>query len=148
MTNQTHTDALNTVLADAFALYLKTKNFHWHVSGPNFRDYHLLLDEQAAQIIAMTDLVAERVRKQGARTLTSIGDIARRQRISDNDAQSVSAEAMLQELKRDNLAFRDGLVEAKALAETAGDVATSGLVDQWVDEAEQRAWFLAETLGR
>jgi len=146
MPNRTVIDALNQVLADSFALYLKTKNFHWHVSGPHFRDYHLLLDEQAAQILASTDLIAERVRKQGGRTLTSIGDIARRQRIADNDAQSLSANAMLTELRADNLALVTGFRDAKELADKAGDNASSGLLDQWTDEAEQRAWFLGESI--
>ena len=145
MPNRSTTDALNLVLADSFALYLKTKNFHWHVSGPHCRDYHLLLDEQAAQILASTDLIAERVRKQGARSLTSIGDIPRKQRIQDNDSEAVSAAAMLEELRADNLLLVKGLREVKELADKAGDNATSGLVDQWTDEAEQRAWFLAES---
>lgn len=146
MPNRTVIDALNQVLADSFALYLKTKNFHWHVSGPHFRDYHLLLDEQAAQILASTDLIAERVRKQGGRTLTSIGDIARRQRIADNDAEAVAANAMLTELRADNLALVAGFRDAKELADKAGDNASSGLLDQWTDEAEQRAWFLGESI--
>jgi starvation-inducible DNA-binding protein len=146
MPNRTVIDALNQVLADSFALYLKTKNFHWHVSGPHFRDYHLLLDEQAAQILASTDLIAERVRKQGGRTLTSIGDIARRQRIADNDAQSLSANAMLTELRADNFALVAGYRDAKELADQVGDNASSGLLDQWTDEAEQRAWFLGESI--
>lgn len=146
MPNRTIIDALNQVLADSFALYLKTKNFHWHVSGPHFRDYHLLLDEQAAQILASTDLIAERVRKQGGRTLTSIGDIARRQRIADNDAEAVAANAMLTELRADNLALVAGFRDAKELADKAGDNASSGLLDQWTDEAEQRAWFLGESM--
>lgn len=146
MPNRTVIDALNQVLADSFALYLKTKNFHWHVSGPHFRDYHLLLDEQAAQILASTDLIAERVRKQGGRTLTSIGDIARRQRIADNDAEAVAANAMLTELRADNLALVAGFRDAKELADKAGDNASSGLLDQWTDEAEQRAWFLGESM--
>ncbi len=144
MPNQTPIAALNTLLADAFALYLKTKNFHWHVSGPHFRDYHLLLDEQSAQILAITDSVAERVRKLGGRSLTSIGDIARQQRIRDNDAESVSAVDMLAELRADNLALVDSLKDLKELVDAAKDNATSGFVDVWTDEAEQRAWFLAE----
>lgn len=147
MTNRSHIDALNDALADSFALYLKTKNFHWHVTGPHFRDYHLLLDEQAAEILAMTDPMAERVRKQGGRTLTSIGDIARRQRIADNDAAGVDAQAMLRELRADNLALVAALKEVKSLADAADDNATSGIVDQWSDEAEQRAWFLLESLA-
>ena len=146
MPNQTHLSALNALLADSFALYLKTKNFHWHVSGPHFREYHLLLDEQAAQILATTDLIAERVRKQGARTLTSIGDIARRQRIADHDAEGLSSTEMLDELRADNLALVASLKEVKALVDAAGDNASSGVVDGWTDEAEQRAWFLAESV--
>jgi starvation-inducible DNA-binding protein len=147
MTNHSTTDALNALLADIFALYLKTKNFHWHVSGPHFREYHLLLDEQATQILATTDIVAERVRKTGGRTLTSIGDIARRQRISDNDADALGSAAMLQELRSDNMALIAMLKDLKERVDAAGDNATSGLVDQWTDEAEQRAWFLAESLA-
>ena len=137
--------SLNAILADSFALYLKTKNFHWHVSGPHFRDYHLLLDEQAAQVLATTDAVAERVRKIGGTTLRSIGDIARRQRIKDNDDRFVSASDMLAELRRDNLALVEALREAKTLVDEAGDNGTSGILDDWTDEAERRAWFLFET---
>ena len=144
MPNQTPASALNALLADSFALYFKTKNFHWHVSGPHFRDYHLLLDDQAAQIFATTDLIAERVRKLGERTLTSIGDIARHQRIADNDADDVSAADMLAELRADNLALVASLKELKDIVDAAKDNATSGVVDTWTDEAEQRAWFLAE----
>jgi starvation-inducible DNA-binding protein len=136
--------SLNGILADSFALYLKTKNFHWHVSGPHFRDYHLLLDEQAAQILASTDLIAERVRKQGHATLRSIGDIARRQSIADNDDETVSAPDMLAELRDDNLALVERLRDAKEIADLAKDNATSGLIDGWTDEAEGRAWFLLE----
>ena len=137
-------EAMNGLLADGFALYLKTKNFHWHVAGPHFREYHLLLDDQAAQILAITDAIAERVRKNGFRTLTSIGDIARRTSIADNDKTGVSAEAMLKELRDDNLAFVAKLREVKELAGQAGDNATDGIVDDWTDQAEQRAWFLFE----
>ena len=137
-------DALNGVLADAFALYLKTKNFHWHVSGPHFRDYHLLLDDQATQILGVTDLIAERVRKIGETTLRSIGDMARRQTVVDNDAGFVSAADMLAELRADNLQLVAALRRVKELADAAKDNATSGLVDGWTDEAEQRAWFLLE----
>lgn len=137
--------ALNQVLADSFALYIKTKNFHWHVSGPHFRDYHLLLDEQAAQILASTDLIAERVRKIGATTLRSIGHIARTATIKDNDKEDVSAAKMLAELRKDNLALVEGLRKAKEAADAAGDNASSGVIDQWTDEAEQRAWFLLES---
>jgi starvation-inducible DNA-binding protein len=144
MPNQTPASALNALLADSFALYFKTKNFHWHVSGPHFRDYHLLLDEQAAQIFATTDIIAERVRKLGGRTLTSIGDISRHQRIADNDADDVSAADMLAELRADNLALVASLKELKDIVDAAKDNATSGVVDTWTDEAEQRAWFLLE----
>ncbi|MAF61337.1 MULTISPECIES: DNA starvation/stationary phase protection protein [Pseudomonadota] len=141
-------EAMNGLLADGFALYLKTKNFHWHVAGPHFREYHLLLDDQATQILAITDAIAERVRKNGFRTLTSIGDIARRSSIADNDKSGVSAEAMLKELRDDNLAFVAKLREVKELAGQAGDNATDGIVDDWTDEAQERAWFLTETLGK
>ncbi|MBB5713345.1 Dps family protein [Sphingomonas aerophila] len=138
------TEALNASLADCFALYLKTKNFHWHVSGPHFRDYHLMLDEQAAQILGVTDLIAERVRKIGGTTLRSIGDVARRQTINDNDREQVPASDMLAELRDDNLKLVEQFRAVKAAAESAGDNATSGIVDDWTDEAEQRAWFLFE----
>ena len=144
MTNRSTANALNAFLADSFALYLKTKNFHWHVSGPHFRDYHLLLDEQAAQILATTDIIAERVRKTGGTTLRSIGDIARRQQIRDNDTDGVSAADMLAELRNDNLTLVASLKELKELVDEAKDNATSGVVDTWTDEAEQRAWFLEE----
>ena len=137
-------EALNGILADSFALYLKTKNFHWHVSGPHFRDYHLMFDEHAAQIIAITDPIAERVRKNGLRTLTSIGDIAERQTITDNDDTKVAAADMLVELRADNLKLVEKLREAKELAGEAGDNATDGLLDDWTDQAEERAWFLLE----
>lgn len=137
-------DALNAVLADSFALYFKTKNFHWHVSGPHFRDYHLLFDEQAAQILLTTDAIAERVRKNGQRTLTSIGDISKRQNIADNDAKKVSAADMLSELRDDNLKLVEALRSAKELAGEAGDNATDGVIDDWTDQAEERAWFLFE----
>jgi len=139
---------MNGLLADGFALYLKTKNFHWHVAGPHFREYHLLLDDQATQILAITDAIAERVRKNGFRTLTSIGDIARRSSIADNDKSGVAAEAMLKELRDDNLAFVAKLREVKELAGQAGDNATDGIVDDWTDQAQERAWFLTETLGK
>jgi starvation-inducible DNA-binding protein len=138
-------DALNGILADSYALYLKTKNFHWHVSGPHFRDYHLMLDEQAAQILATTDAIAERVRKTGNTTLRSIGDIARRQTIKDNDADFVSADKMLAELREDNLKLVELLREAKDIVDEAKDNATSGILDEWTDQAEERAWFLFET---
>ncbi len=138
-------DALNGILADSYALYLKTKNFHWHVSGPHFRDYHLMLDDQAAQILATTDAIAERVRKTGNTTLRSIGDIARRQTIKDNDADFVSADKMLAELREDNLKLVELLREAKDIVDEAKDNATSGILDDWTDQAEERAWFLFET---
>lgn len=141
-------DALNALLADSFALYLKTKNFHWHVAGPHFRDYHLMFDEQATQIFAITDAIAERVRKQGGRTLHSIGDIARLQTIRDNDSDSVSAQDMLRELREDNLTLVKAIREAKDAAEAVGDNATSGMADDWTDEAERRAWFLLEAADK
>lgn len=137
-------EALNRVLADSYALYLKTKNFHWHVSGPHFRDYHLLFDEQAAQILLVTDLIAERVRKTGNVTLRSISDISRHQTITDNDAEFVGAKDMLEELRADNLTLVEGFRAVKKAAADAGDNATEGMVDDWTDQAEQRAWFLFE----
>ncbi len=137
-------DALNVALADSFALYFKTKNFHWHVSGPHFRDYHLLFDEQAAQIFATTDLIAERVRKTGNVTLRSIGDVSRHQTIADNDADFVAPAQMLAELRDDNLKLIEQFRKVKDLSDEAKDNATSGIVDTWTDEAEQRAWFLFE----
>lgn len=137
--------AINAAIADLFAVYLKTKNFHWHVSGPHFREYHLLLDEQAAEILAATDPLAERVRKQAGRTITSIGQIARLQQVRDNDQEALTAEEMLGELRLDNQALVAAFRQIKALAEASGDNATSGLADQLTDEAERRAWFLRET---
>ncbi len=137
-------DALNAILADSYALYFKTKNFHWHVSGPHFRDYHLMLDDQATQILGTTDAIAERVRKTGNTTLRSIGDIARHQRIKDNDADFVSAADMLAELREDNLKLVEALHEAKEIVDAAKDNATSGILDEWTDLAEERAWFLFE----
>ena len=136
--------ALNALLADVFALYVKTKNFHWHMSGPHFRDYHLLLDEQANQIFAMTDAIAERVRKVGGVTLKSIGQIGKLQRIADNDADYVTPLDMLAELRENNrdLAFR--MKETHGLCDEHGDVATASLLEQWIDEAERRVWFLYE----
>ena len=142
---KTVAEALNGVLADSYALYFKTKNFHWHVSGPHFRDYHLMFDEQAAQILATTDAIAERVRKTGNTTLRSIGDIARHQTVKDNDKDFVSAADMLKELREDNLKLVETLRAAKEAAGEAGDNATDGLIDDWTDEAEERAWFLFET---
>lgn len=132
-------DALKIILANSYAIYLKTKNFHWHVSGPYFRDYHLLLDEQAAEILAATDAIAERARKTGNTTLRSIGDIARHQTIKDNDADFVTPQDMLAELRADNLHMVESLRRAKDVADKAKDNATSGLIDTWTDEAERRA---------
>jgi len=137
-------DALKIILANSYAIYLKTKNFHWHVSGPHFRDYHLMLDEQATEILAVTDLIAERVRKLGETTLRSIGDIARRQQVKDNDQDFVTPRDMLLELRDDNLKLVQQYREVKELADAAKDNATSGIVDEWTDQAEQRAWFLFE----
>jgi starvation-inducible DNA-binding protein len=141
-------DALNGLLADYYALYLKTKNFHWHVTGPHFREYHLLFDEQATELIATTDLVAERVRKLGQDTLTSIGAIAAKQRINDHDSTTTDAPKMLKELHADNETLITALKDAKSLADKAGDNATDGMLDDWTDQAEQRAWFLAATIGK
>jgi starvation-inducible DNA-binding protein len=138
------TDALNPLLADAFALYLKTKNFHWHVSGPHFRDYHLLLDEQGDQIFAMTDELAERVRKIGGVTVKSIGHVARLQRIKDNDEEFVAAVDMLRELMEDNKAFTANMRQAHEVAAQNNDVATTSLLETFIDETERRAWFLFE----
>lgn len=140
-------DALNALLADSFALYLKTKNYHWHVQGPRFRELHLLFDEQATQILGITDLIAERVRKNGAATLRSIGDVSRRQSIKDDDATSVTADAMVRTLAEDNRTLLAQLKEVKTAAEAEGDIATSGLVDAWADETQQRIWFLEATAG-
>jgi starvation-inducible DNA-binding protein len=140
--------ALNALLADVFALYLKTKNFHWHVSGPHFRDYHLLLDEQADQIFAMTDDVAERVRKIGGTTLRSIGEIARLQRIPDNDAVYVDPLDMLAELRSDNQALIASMRETHDLCDEENDVATASLIEVWIDQAERRVWFLYEASRR
>jgi starvation-inducible DNA-binding protein len=136
--------ALTTLLADMFALYVKTKNFHWHVSGPHFRDYHLLLDEQAAQIFATTDPIAERVRKLGGTTLRSTGHIGRLQRVLDNDADYVTPLDMLAELRSDNLELVGHMRETHELCDEHGDVATASLLETWIDEAERRVWFLFE----
>jgi starvation-inducible DNA-binding protein len=136
--------ALTSVLADLFALYLKTKNFHWHVSGPHFRDYHLLLDEQADQIFATTDAIAERVRKVGGTTLRSVGHIGRLQRIQDNDADYVSARDMLAELQADSLKLVAHMRELHEQCDQYRDVATASLIEVWIDEAERRTWFLFE----
>ncbi|MBX5184574.1 DNA starvation/stationary phase protection protein [Rhizobium sp. NZLR5] len=140
--------ALTALLADVFTLYLKTKNFHWHMSGPHFRDYHLLLDEQAEQIFAMTDDIAERARKIGGVTLRSIGQIARQQRITDNDADFVTAEDMLSELREDNGQLVSLLREVHGLCDEHNDVATASLIENWIDEGERRTWFLFETTRR
>jgi starvation-inducible DNA-binding protein len=137
-------NALTALLADLFALYVKTKNFHWHVSGPHFRDYHLLLDEQSEQILATTDDIAERVRKIGGVTLHSIGQIARLQRIADNDEESVAAQHMLAELCEDNGQLASRLRSTHALCDENGDVASASLIENWIDEAERRTWFLYE----
>ena len=140
--------ALNGILADAYALYLKTKNFHWHVNGPNFRDYHLLLDEQAAQIFAATDDMAERVRKIGGVTLRSIGDISRHQSLKDNDKDFVAPVDMLRELLSDNKAVAETMRKAHELCEKHDDVATASMLEIWLDETEKRTWFLFEASRR
>jgi starvation-inducible DNA-binding protein len=137
--------ALNTLLADVFALYLKTKNFHWHVSGPHFRDYHLMLDEQGEQIFATTDDIAERVRKIGGTTLRSIGQIGRLQRVLDNDADFVTPLDMLAELRDDNKQLVAHMRETHDLCDEHGDVATASLLENWIDEGERRVWFLFES---
>jgi len=139
--------ALNALLADVFSLYLKTKNFHWHMSGPHFRDYHLLLDDQAGQIFAMTDDVAERVRKIGGVTIRSIGHVARLKRLSDNDAEYVDPLDMLAELREDNRALLASMREVHNLCGDENDVATTSLLENWIDETERRIWFLFE-IGR
>ena len=136
--------AMNGLLADVFALYVETKNFHWHLSGPHFRDYHLLFDEQADQIFAMTDPIAERVRKVGGSTLRSIGHIARMQRVMDNDAEYVEPSDMLAELREDNKALAGRLREAHNVCEEHRDIATASLIEVWIDETERRTWFLYE----
>lgn len=139
------TIALNTLLADMFTLYLKTKNFHWHVSGPNFREYHLLLDEQGEQVFATTDAIAERVRRVGGTTLRSIGHIARLQRLPENEAEFVTPLGMLAELREDNLRLIGFLRGTHALCDELGDIATASLIETWVDEAEKRVWVLFES---
>jgi starvation-inducible DNA-binding protein len=140
--------ALNILLADMFALYLKTKNFHWHVSGPHFRDYHLLLDEQSAQIFATTDDIAERTRKVGGTTLRSIGHIARLQRVPDNDADFVTPQDMLAELHDDTKQLVAHMRVTHGICEEHGDCATTSFLENWIDEAERRAWFLFEAMRR
>jgi starvation-inducible DNA-binding protein len=139
---------MNAILADVFALYMKTKNFHWHMSGPHFRDYHLLLDEHADQLFAMTDAIAERVRKVGGTTLRSIGHIARTQRVLDNDAEYVEPEDMLAELREDNQTLAARLREAHGVCEDHNDIATASLIEVWIDETERRTWFLFEASRR
>ncbi|HUX44598.1 MAG TPA: DNA starvation/stationary phase protection protein [Terracidiphilus sp.] len=136
---------LNALLADIFALYLKTKNFHWHMTGSHFRDYHLLLDEQAAELFGITDAMAERVRKVGGNSLRSIGHIARLQRLADNDQEFVNPEEMLFELHADNKKLVESLRAAHEVTAAAGDYATTSLIEVWLDQAERRAWFLFET---
>jgi starvation-inducible DNA-binding protein len=138
------TAALNTLLADVFSLYLKTKNFHWHMSGPHFRDYHLLLDDHGDQIFAMTDDIAERVRKIGGTTIRSIGNIARLQRIPDNDAEYVTPQDMLSELKEDEKALAVSMLSVHTLCDDAEDVATASLLENWIDQTQRRIWFLFE----
>ncbi|HEX4023539.1 MAG TPA: DNA starvation/stationary phase protection protein [Steroidobacteraceae bacterium] len=136
--------AMNTILADVFALYLKTKNFHWHMSGPHFRDYHLLLDEHSDQIFAMTDPIAERIRKVGGSTLKSIGHIGRLQRVEDNDADYVDPQDMLAELREDNKQLAARLREVHGMCDEIEDIATASLIEVWIDETERRTWFLFE----
>ena len=140
--------ALNAILADVFAMYLKTKNFHWHMSGPHFRDYHLMLDEQADQLYAMTDPIAERIRKLGGATLRSIGHIARTQRVLDNDAGYVEPLDMLSELREDNKTLAARLREAHDLCDGHRDIASASLIEVWIDETERRTWFLFEASRR
>lgn len=142
------TAELNALLADSFALYMKTKNYHWHMSGPHFRDYHLLLDEQAEQIFATTDAIAERVRKLGGTTLRSIGHIGRLQRLADNDADFVTPNDMLAELRDDNMRLAAFMRETHTLCDDHGDVATASLLENWIDETERRVWFLFESTRR
>ena len=139
---------MNAILADVFALYLKTKNFHWHLSGPHFRDYHLLLDEHGDQLFAMTDLIAERIRKIGGTTVRSIGHVARLQRVLDNDAEYVEPEDMLSELQEDSKTLTARLREAHGVCEDHNDIATGSLIETWIDETERRTWFLFEASRR
>lgn len=140
--------ALTVLLADVFALYLKTKNFHWHISGPHFRDHHLMLDEQGDQIFAMTDAIAQRVRKIGGTTIRSIGQIAKLQRLLDNDEDYVDPQDMLAELRDDNAALAASMRETHDLCDEYGDVASASLLETWIDEAERRVWFLFEITRR
>jgi starvation-inducible DNA-binding protein len=139
---------LRQLLADVFALYVKTKNFHWHMTGPNFRDYHLLLDDQGEQIFDMSDVVAERIRKLGDVALRSIGDIARHQRLQDNDSSSLTPEAMLTELMADNKELLKYLRATHDVCDRHNDVATASLIENWIDETERRVWFLYEIVNR
>jgi starvation-inducible DNA-binding protein len=139
--------ALKLLLADVFVLYLKTKNFHWHMSGPHFRDYHLLLDEQGDELFAMSDAIAERSRKQGLTTIRSIGEIGRLQRISDSDVEGLSAHKMLSILCDDNRFLRSSLIDTHRLCDDSGDLATASLLENWIDETERRSWFLGQTIG-
>ena len=139
-------DSLNGLLADYFALYLKTKNYHWHVAGPQFRDLHLLFDEQSAELFALTDVVAERVRKNGGDTLTSIGSISAKAKIKDDDRTSIDAMEMVKVLHDDNVTLVTAIRAAKDAAGKAGDNATEGMADDWTDQAERRVWFLAQIL--
>ena len=140
-------DSLNGLLADLFTLYVKTKNFHWHVRGPNFRDLHLMFDEQAAEVFALTDIVGERVRKNGAPTLTGIGAIAAKASLKDEPRSDLTPEAMIEQLRDDNAKLVEVFRAVKAAATEAGDNATEGAADDWTDQAQQRVWFLTETLG-
>jgi starvation-inducible DNA-binding protein len=140
-------DVLRQLLADAFTLYLKTKNFHWHMRGQHFRDYHLLLDEHAGQVLAMTDDIAERARKLGGTTLRSIGDISRHQRLQDNNAESVTPQGMLAELHADNQQLTRFLRSTHEVCDKHSDVATASLIETWIDETERRAWFLSEIMA-
>jgi starvation-inducible DNA-binding protein len=138
--------ALNGALADHIALFVKTKNFHWHVAGPRFRDLHLLFDEQAKALVGLVDVIGERVRKNAEATLTSVGSVAKATRIKDQDKTGLKADKMVEELRDDNVTLLARLREVKEAAEEADDFATSGMVDEWIDGAEQRVWFLSETL--
>ena len=138
---------LRKLLADVFALYVKTKNFHWHISGPHFRDYHLLLDEHGTQIFAMTDDIAERARKIGGTTIRSIGDVSKHQRLKDNNDEGVAPEDIVVELRADNLELTRNLRSAHELCEKHNDVATASLIENWIDETERRTWFLSEIGG-
>lgn len=136
---------VNALLADTFAIYMKTKNFHWHMSGPHFRDFHLLLDEQSDQIFATTDAIAERVRKLGRTTIRSIGHVKKLQRLQDNDADLLTPEDMLAELREDNIQLAAYMRATHELCSESGDVATTSLLENWIDEAERRVWFLFES---